>query len=149
MPSFWNTTCWPNQFLTKWLALFFGAFAIGILAPALLHRKGAPQDVQAGVKVLAQFGSQSPHGTLADISQVDGPEEKWNSRKVFTVSPGGTQKSLVGGQTKHFKVWPKNSRGQYEGDPQDWTVAWPDKLHERAALSVTVLRSYQQPNWHD
>lgn len=148
MPSLFATTCWPNQFLAKWLAVFFGALVVGIFLPAVLHRTSAPQDVQASIKVLVQFGPQPPRSTLADISQVDSAGGKWDSSKVFTVAPSGTQKSLVGGQVKYFKVWPKNSVGQYEGDPQDWTITWPDKLHERSTLTTTIVRTYPQPNWH-
>lgn len=148
MPSSLATACWPKQFLAKSLAVFFGALAVGVIMPVLLHPSGVPQDVQAIIKVSAQFGSHSPRGAMADISQVDGPGGKWDSGKVFAVSANGTQKSLVGGQTKHFKVWLKNSQGKYEGDPVDWNPLWPDKAHEKETLPFTVVRSYLQPNWH-
>jgi len=134
--------CWPKQFVAKWLAVFFAAFIVGVLIPAITN---PVRLVQANIQISVQYGSSAPQATAADISLLDSPGAPWDNTKVFsTVFP----KSLPGPGLKYFLVWPKNSQGEHEGDAQAWTVEWPNKANEGKTLSFTVVRSYPTPNWH-
>ena len=150
MPSPRSAVCWPNQFLAKWFAVFFGAFAIGIILSASRHRPQPAQLVQAHVKVQLQLGpGAAPQPVAADISILDHPGDPWKRTAIFSENArGDLLRRLIGGQQQFLKVWPKNAQGQHEGDPVDWTVTWPTKAQEGETLTETVVRSYAVPNWH-
>ena len=131
--------CWPSRFWTKLFAVFFGAFAIGLLLAVVL--RVAPRQVQARVVVLLSYADTPTYDQQpadARIYFARTAQEMRDSQQFTVRASTAALRTQAGGVPVDFMVQPLDG-----GPPIHQRVVWPEGPGQTVTLAI--VRPYPRP----
>ena len=137
--------CWPRRYLARWLAVFFGSMAFGVLLAAFFAPPRA-RDVQATVRLRVYYTDVPDGEPTGAVVYLDAKTlAEANPKNRFHFPPSGTVKRLAPGE-RDFVVQPvewKNGPSKPLGKPQYQRRRWPRQ--EGGIVEFEIHRPYAKP----